>query len=38
MKEAAIWWDEEKGEKKTRAADGDLHAPSICHRSAGFVD
>lgn len=38
MKKTAISRAGKKGEKKIRAADSDLLAPSICHRSARIVD
>lgn len=38
MKKNCHFARREKGEKKIRAADGDLLAPSICHRSARIVD
>ncbi len=37
-KTAILHAGKKKGEKKIRAADSDLLAPSICHRSARIVD
>lgn len=38
MKKLPFCAQGKKSEKKIRAADSDLLAPSICHRSARIVD